>query len=310
MKVDNFALTIFQTCPAKYQLRIKDGWTTRRKSGALGFGGALHAGLASWHSDRNIGKAVEAVIQHWDDSVPIDDYRTKEKCVQVMLEYAKHYPAESWSPVVGPSGPMIECAFTLDTGMYLDLCPKCGESQGNGSTSDECIYCHEALEPIEYGGIFDGLVDFSGQLFVLEHKSTSRLGSTYFHQFKPNNQVSGYIWAAQVLSGRRVHGAIINAIGVYKVGATKFERQPTSRNETDILKWKENVRQQCNLIQRAELLDEWPMSTQACTLYGLCEFHSVHSLSHETEQRKLLEMDYTTERWDFEKRAGTEVNFE
>lgn len=283
LKVDNFALTNFQTCPAKYDLRIRQGWTTRRRSSALGFGGAFHEGIAAWYKTRDLAAALTAIATKWDDTVSVDDYRTKEKCIQVMIDYVKHYPQESFSVVGAPEHPMIEVPFCLDTGLVCD----------DG-------------EPIEYGGIFDGLVDFNGQLWVFEHKTTSQLGSYYFDQFKPNNQVTGYIWAAEKLSGRKVSGAIINAIGAYKTGATKFERGMTARHAQDLIEWAENVRVVCNQIKRAEK-EGFSMSTAACTLYGKCEYHSVHVLSHPLERQKRLEQDYLIDAWDFEKRTGTEV---
>jgi len=283
VKVDNFALTNFQTCPAKYDLRIRQGITTRRRSSALAFGGGFHEGLATWYKTGDLAAALTAIATKWDDTVSADDYRTKEKAVQVMIDYVKHYPAENFKVVgIEDGAPMIEVPFVLDTGMVTD----------DG-------------EPIEYGGIFDGLVDFNGQLWVLEHKTTSQLGSYYFDQFKPNNQVTGYIWAAEQLSGRKVHGAIINAIGVYKTGTTKFERGMTARHPQDLVEWLENIRLVCNQIKRAEK-EGFSQSTNACTLYGKCEYHSIHVLSHPSEREKRIESDYIREAWDFEHRTGTE----
>lgn len=316
MKVDNFALTNFQTCPAKYELRIKQGWTTRRRSSALSFGGGFHEGLAVWYKTHDLAAALSAIVNKWDDSVSVDDYRTKEKAVQVMIDYVKHYPQESFKVVGFETGaPMIEVPFVLDTGLHLD-CQLCAEHPGVSTpfteartkviTKDICSRCGTPYEPIEYGGIFDGLVDFNGQLWVFEHKTTSQLGSYYFDQFKPNNQVTGYIWAAEQLSGRKVQGAIINAIGVYKTGATKFERGMTARHPQDLKEWLENIRIVCNQIKRAEK-EGYSQSTGACTLYGKCEYHSIHVLSHPSERQKRLESDYIQEAWDFEHRTGTEV---
>lgn len=320
MKLDNFALTMFQTCPAKYALRIKQGWTPRFKSGALGFGGALHEGLAAWYKTGDIEKALLAIYTSWPADMPVDDYRTREKCLHTMAEYAKNYPSETFSVVQGPSGPLIEVPFTLDTGMYLPcglsfITDKlaAGYSHPLPCTSNKlpddghCPDCMSACEPIEYGGIFDGLVEYSGSVYVLEHKSTSMLGATYFNQFKPNNQVTGYVWAAGQLSGRRVGGAIINAIGIYKAGKTRFERHITGRFPVEIEEWLQNVRQVCIQIKTAELTGHWPKATGACTMYGMCEFYSVHSLGHPAERQKRLEMDYVIEHWDYEKRGGTEV---
>ena len=305
MKVDNFALTNFQTCPGKYDLRIRQGWTTRRRSSALGFGSAFHEGIAVWYKTGDLAAALTAIVKSWDETVSVDDYRTKEKCIQVMIDYVKRYPSESFTVVGAPEHPMIEVPFTLDTGMTISWCAQ-GTCLLDSETQHTCSNCGKPLEPIEYGGIFDGLVDFNGQLWVFEHKTTSQLGSYYFNQFKPNNQVTGYIWAAEQLSGRKVNGAIINAIGVFKTGVTRFERSMTARHANEISEWMENVRIVCNQIKRAER-EGFSLSTNACTLYGQCEYHSVHVLSHPAERQKRLEQDYMVDAWDFEKRTGTEV---
>jgi hypothetical protein len=126
------------------------------------------------------------------------------------------------------------------------------------------------------------------------------LGSTYFYQFRPNNQVTGYVWGATGLSGRRVSGTIVNAIGVYKASATKFERHITTRNEADIREWLQNVRSVAEEIQHHKRTGFWPMRTAACTLYGTCEFHGVHTLTTQIERTKRLEADYVKNEWNFE----------
>ena len=318
MKIDNFALTMYQTCPSKYDLRINQGWTPMRRSGALGFGGAIHEGLAAWHRGEGLAKALYAIEASWPQNGPVDDFRTKEKCLTVMMEYARKYPSETFKVVQGPSGPLIEVPFTLDTGMYLPCKLSfikeriaefgvAGSCPGIPLEDDMCNVCGGRCEPIEYGGIFDGVVEFSGSVYVLEHKSTSMLGSTYFRQFKPNNQVTGYAWAAAQMSGLPVGGAIINAIGVYKSGATKFERNITSRFPEEIIEWLDNVYMVCVQLKTSQLTNHWSKSTNACTLYGMCEYHSVHELGRENERQKLLEQQYIKEHWDYEQRGGTEV---
>lgn len=303
MKIDNFALTTFQACPIKYKLRIKEGWTKRGKSGALGFGGALHEGLAMWYKTHDMQKSLVAITESWPTGLPADDWRTREKCLQVMLEYIKQYPQEAFRVVGFPDNPMVECTFTLDTGMFL-RCEQCAVADTSDYHDAFCSSCKEQKEPIEYGGIFDGLVEHSGTVFVLEHKTTSQLGSYYFNQFKPNNQVTGYVWAAGLLSGQRVGGAFINAIGIYKASKTKFERQITTRAPVAIEEWLNNVRVTCEMIRECERTGHWPMFTGACTMYGACEYHPVHVLNTETERSKMLEQEYVLSEWAYEQRAG------
>jgi PD-(D/E)XK nuclease superfamily len=102
MKIDNFALTMFQACPAKFKLRILEGWTTRRKSAALGFGGAFHEGLATWYRTGDKAQSLMSINSSWPSNLPIDDWRTKEKCVQALLDYFRAYPTEQFRVVGSP----------------------------------------------------------------------------------------------------------------------------------------------------------------------------------------------------------------
>jgi len=279
--VDNFALSMFQSCPTKYEMRMRRHWTPRRKSAALGFGGAFHEGLAAWYKTNDAGAALQAIAKAWPDSHPTDDYRNKQRCLDTMIQYIKHYPKESFGVVGAPDNPMIEKSFTLDTGMTLD----------NG-------------EPIEYGGIMDGLISFNNKLYVLEHKTTSRLGSTYFYQFRPNNQITGYVWAGGEMSGQPVGGAIINAICVLK-NETKFAREPTSRADDEIAEWMIHVRETCQIIHNCKESGIWPRFTPSCMMYGRCDYHSVCVLPHKSEREKMLEQDYVLDPWSFEDRDDT-----
>lgn len=286
MKIDNTALIAFQTCPALYFLRFKQHWAPRRKSAALSFGGGVHLGLAEWYETGDMQKAAIAMSNGWTPG-PIDDYRTLEKAVEVLVKYQRQYPRENFQFVQGPSGPLVEVVFTLP--LQID-----GEQ-----------LCLTDGEPIEYGGIFDGLVDSGGpaaQVYVLEHKTTWRLGASYMLQFKPNNQVSGYIWAAGALSGKKVAGALINAICVTSSGKIDFKRDITTRTPYDISVWARDVQRTCQMIRDAEVSGLWPRFTKSCTMYGKCEFHDVHVKGDAETEDRILNQDYEYREWSHEAR--------
>jgi hypothetical protein len=201
-----------------------------------------------------------------------------------MRDYAKHYPDESFEFLGGGNGSaLIERVATIDLGLTCD----------DG-------------EPIEYGMILDGGIQFNDLVYTLEHKTTSQLSSYYFHQFKPNNQITGYIWGLQQLTGRQVGGALINAIGIYKASATRFERHITSRAPAEIDEWKRNVKSVCDEIKFHERNGYWPMRTQSCTMYGLCEYHGVCSM-HPNDRERMLDQNYVKHPWDHERRDTVEV---
>jgi hypothetical protein len=120
-------------------------------------------------------------------------------------------------------------------------------------------------------------------------------------QFKPNNQVSGYVWAAAKLSGRKVGGAIINAISVQKSGQ-QFRRRITTRTPGEIAEWLTYVRATAEEIQTHRRKGIWPMRTASCMMYNACEFHDVCSLANPDDRLKFLEQQYTRKEWDYENR--------
>lgn len=286
-KLDNFALSNHQACPAKYDLRIRKGWQVRSKSAALGFGGAIHAGLADRYRGGSLHSSLSAIHSAWPVSHPVDDYRDLNKALRVMEEYADEYPRETFDVVGFPEVPMIEIPFSIQL------------TQDDGTP-----VLTDGGQEIFYGGIFDGLVEWTGQVYVFEHKSTSQLGDYYFDQFKPNNQITGYVWAATQLTGRPVAGAVINAIGVYKVGKTKFKRQITSRSADDLRAWVTNIQASASEIEWHEKRGYWPQRNVSCTQFGRCEFHQVHVLANPHDQQRRLETDYVIEHWDYERRDG------
>lgn len=293
MVVDNYTLSMFQTCPAKYKRRILQGWKPKKQSGALGFGQLLHLGLEWWYRTHDKEAAINAIVENWPANHPDDDWRDMQKCISVMEEYIREYPSELWKVVgAGTDNPMLEVSFTLP------LVNEHGEQ----------LYTYDGYA-IQYGGIFDLLLNFNGQMYVMDHKTTTRMGDYYFTQYKPNNQITGYLWGASQLTSSRIGGAFINAIGLYKKSPTKFKRHLTMRQPDDFRNWTRSVHHACNLIRVAHNSNEFPQFTSACTLYGRCEFHDVHVMSDNNQQERYLELMYDREHWDHEAR-GAALNTE
>lgn len=311
MIIDSTSLTTFQTCPTKHDLQMRQGYKSRYGSPALTFGGAIHAGAAEWHKGRGEIAALMAIEEAWPANYNVDDFRTKGKAIDVMRGYIRRYPSENFQVK------MVEVPFLLDTGMWCD-CTNCiwkGDIPESPAikvaapswlydekvfTGWECPICQHPVESIEYGGIFDGLIDFGGQIYILEHKTTSVMGSTYFNQFRPNNQISGYVWAGQQLSGSPVSGALVNAMGVYAKGETKFDRQIIGRTTDEIIEWKRNIQTVCSEIARAQHAKRYEMRTVSCTMYGKCTFLEVCQLGHQKERDRLLEQEFIVDKWDFQ----------
>lgn len=326
MRVDNTILEKFAVCPIGYKLRHEQGWTKKNIAAPLVFGSALHLGLAEWYRtdrlDLNTDERLRRCYDHIETGWPVeesgqfvtsDDYRSLDKCFNTMRAYAREYPRESWSVVQGPGGPMVEIPFCLPLGAWLD-CQNVArpiEQAGPGRFTEECFgkpnkegncdRCGEPCEPIEYGGLIDAVIEHSDSLYVMDHKSTSQLGPTFFAQFRPNAQMTGYHWGAEQLSGRTLAGIYINVIGIFAKGPTRFERQPTSRHHAEVEEWRLSTIAKCNAIARAKRTGVFPLHEQNCVgKYGPCEFLGVHSFPTEDDRLRVLEQEYTIRPWVFD----------
>lgn len=280
MKVDNFTLEQW-TCPAKYDLRMRQHLVPLRRKPSLSFGGVLHEALAEWYRSGDKAKSFQMIEDHWPEVMPSEDFRTKAYAHKVLAAYMLEYPEETWKVLQGAEGPIVEQAFTVDTGLKT-----------------------EDGETILYGGIIDVGCQFGDMLYVVDHKTTTVLGdgNYYFQQYNPDNQMTGYIWGLRQLTNQRVGGAIVNAIGIYKSGDVRFKRQITTRNDYQIAEWLEGVRLKCNEIRRAEKSGIFRLETTQCTNYGLCDYHSIHVLNDPVARQKRLEQDYIKSEWNYEAR--------
>lgn len=62
------------------------------------------------------------------------------------------------------------------------------------------------------GGKFDGVVECDGQLWLIEHKTTSRLDAAYLSRLWVDFQIAWYSSAAEIVYGRPVVGIIYNVL--------------------------------------------------------------------------------------------------
>lgn len=135
------------------------------------------------------------------------------ECFFAMLEA---YPpaTDPIKPFILPNGkPAIEQSFTLELGL---LHPDTGE-------------------PILFHGRYDMLVEYAGQLFVFDDKTTSALGPRWNDQWDMRSQFTGYVLGAKQYD-LPVAGAIVRGHCILKTGF-KFAQPITYRKQNQIDDW-------------------------------------------------------------------------
>jgi len=150
-----------------------------------------------------------------------------------------------------------------------------------------------------FGGRFDQILEWNGKLWIRDFKTVSRMGKTYGEQFEPNNQMTGYVWAAQELSGRRVEGVIIDVCYNTKNLGPEFYEFLTTRTTAHIDRWTETVEAEIEEIDNYYKADHFPMRTGACHDFGGCYFRDACKKSSWPMIERWLLANTTESHWDF-----------
>jgi len=288
--LDNTALDLYMTCPRKYFYAMV---LNRRKTGltkpALAYGSCWHKILETHYKSGGDADLVRvAAITSWQEHDNPEDHRTVERALSSYEQYVARWgehdkEVQGWGRTVGyPAAPMVEIATELSW--------------------------PGALHP--YTGKIDRIFEHQGLYFVEDHKSSSALGAYYFSQFDPSNQMMGYAWLAQLVSGHPIAGVRINAHGVLKT-MSKFERQTVSFSPERLTEWGANLNAWVRRIDKSmamiefvtpppeeTLLTAFPHNFNACAgKYGQCVYSDVCTMPARL-RNKVLEADFSEFPWN------------
>lgn len=164
--------------------------------------------------------------------------------------------------------------------------------------------------PIYYHGFIDLLISRRELLYVMDFKSTSQLGPSYWDNMKAIAQPKGYCWALEQLLGTKLHGYLIRAIRT--IPPPKYVTNGTANTKGEFKKiadwWDESLCEQ-NFELGAGELDEWkdntiaqvrqffyhhfqgvfPQNKSMCvTKYGKCQYYDVCSTFPASDRKQLL----------------------
>lgn len=291
--LDNTAMQAYMACPREYYFgmvlhRRGDG----KRSPALAFGGVVHK-ILECHYKGMPEEMIELIAKAWweknghDDP---DDHRTFARAWLDYERYRKHWglrPELEQGRTIGyPDEPMVEIAT---------------DSMGAG-----------LIHP--YAGKIDRIIELGDQIYVEDHKTTSRLDKNYFSSYELSQQMMGYTYLAQQLvPSLKIVGVRVNVIHILK-DTTKFERQIFTWTREQMAEWIENTNAWMKRLNRdmeywIEIYGDgdnpdqsmipqprlpWPIAhygENGCSRkYGLCQYHRVCSVAAPFRHRALEEL--------------------
>lgn len=287
---DSTSLGWFKECPRKYQYHMLEGWRSKGEAIHLEYGILYHEALEMYElykfqgcdHDYAVRQVTSDVLSRtWRDGKPwraaidlqSDDkssLKNRENLVRTVVWYLDKFKDDPAKTLMHPATgkPMIELHFQFEIGDGYSLC-----------------------------GYLDRIAEFQGQPFVMDRKTTtSTLGSYYFEQYDPDNQMSLYTVASQVAFKTPVKGVIIDAAQI-AVGFSRFVRHFVFKTPDQIDEWMYDLK---TWLAQAQMFAErgyWPQNDKSCHKYGGCPFREVCSKSPSVRD-KFLESGFERHEWN------------
>jgi hypothetical protein len=275
---DSTAIDAVKQCGRKH-LFVTQGWRSKGESVHLRFGSEYHRALRDYEilkaegfdHDDAMADVVRSLLYRIHDWNPTHKQKNRETLVRSVIWYLEQFkddPAKTW--IMSDGKPAVEVTFSFE----LDFGP---------SPNQPYVLC----------GKLDKIVIFNGDLFVMDHKTTSALGASFASRFNPDNQVTLYTYAGKKVFMAPIKGVIINGCQPL-VGGTNFERHIIYRTEEQIQEWLIDLDYWLTQAAWWAEKDYYPHNDTSCHKFSGCEYRDVCAKSPQVRDR-FLKADYEQE---------------
>jgi len=251
MNINHSRISHYLLCKRFYYWRYIHNLVPLKDAMPLLVGRAVHAGLAAHYAEKDAETAeahARSIFKETKESntwlgPELEDLSQQEEYVaQILAWYREQWKQEPWT-VLAP------------------------EVKGDVPLGKHKLFYRT-----------DAIISWKGHPWLLEHKTTSQLGNTFFRKFRNDGQITVYCYAVWKELEQRPVGAVINAIRKSKkLDRADFAREVVPRTEKQI----NDYADQCRLIAdevesdtetlKAPLL--WYMHTDQCVRYNrTCDY--------------------------------------
>lgn len=285
---DAHSMSQLKRCPRLYHYTIMRGLQTKRMAATLKFGLVFHEAqevfykeLAAGSTETEAFRAIfRLVISRVREEPEIfadsDKVRTPATLLRAVIwhldEYGVNDPAQT--VILANGKPAVELSFKFP----IDL-----DSPDGGAY----MLC----------GHLDRLVTIGADTFVEDYKTTkSALGSYFFNQWTPENQMSQYSYAGRVCYDTPTSGVIITGV---KLGVTfsRTVRGFAHRSEGQLEEWMNDLKYWIKMAEQYANSNYWPMNDKNCSMYGGCAFQEICS-KDPVVRESFISTRFITRIWD------------
>lgn len=266
---DSTSIGYFKTCPQLYKYIMIDGWAEKDQSIHLRYGQEFHTCLEEYEKlrkgnqhthDEALHIILADLLIRIVDFNPSPDtkagrYKSRKSLIRAVIWYLDGRPADPAKVLILPDGrPAVELSFRFEL------------SKGPGGQTEI---------PYMLCGHLDSVVQLGEELYVMDHKTTTTTpGSYYFNQFEPNNQMTLYTLASQVVLEAPIAGVIINAVQLL-VDSVNPQRGMTLRTPDQLSEWIDDLQLFFATAEAYAVRGHWPKNDTACDKFGGCRFREI-----------------------------------
>lgn len=307
--IDWSSIESFTTCDRASEFRLVMSRSTY-PSPPLIYGQAIHAALEVYYkNDMRQDATVRHHMLEAGEKVLLDNpidmgWRNYGHFVSAIDRYLKKYQRETFEVLEYQSKPAVELSFAHPLGVLtIDDTLKYPRKQLVIDAEEDSHFYVNRIHVV-WSGVIDLLLRDQGRLFVLDHKTASRTGESYFRPFDLSQQMIGYVWAASHLFGEQFSGAIINVLigrQETKTGVAWDQTRDIKYYSPErIAEWQSNMLHILSDFAHNLMRGYFPMKTQWCAgKFGMCPFIDVCTLTNPQQQLALLFSSmFTSNTWN------------
>lgn len=197
-------ISCFNRCKQEYRYKYVDNIRMKKTSEALTFGKLFHLGLEVLYKTNSINEAIQVVYDSIEN-VESDDDSWLKVCLEAMLSgYYEHF-------------------YSNDMGKYKVI-------ELEKSYEEKIRLVRKTARGYRFKFISDAVFeDEEHNLWLVEYKTTSRIGEAYYDRLKIDHQITGNLSYLQDIYGKPFSGVI------YRIMKKPTIRQKQTESELQFL---------------------------------------------------------------------------
>lgn len=286
---DSTSLGLLKECPRKYLYSILEGYSGQNDH--LTFGTHYHKAIEIYDHERAAGgshdegmdRAVKYCLEAtvirlpsggWRPWTSIEPNKNRSTLLRTVVWYLDKFAEDQAETVILANGkPAVELSFRFEIDLKID--------------NQNALLC----------GHLDKIVKFTEGLYIMDHKTTKfALDQRFYDSFNPDNQMTLYTIAGQVVYEMPVKGVIIDAAQVL-VTLSRFKRGFTYRHKAELDEWMTETKFWIKQAEGFAQHEFFPKNDKSCGNYGGCPYRPICSAAPAMRE-KLLKATFQRRVWD------------